>query len=78
MNQAVKKKGLEVVRRAKKNAPVDTGRLRASISLETERGNDGIITVFVGSNVDYAPFVEFGTVNQPAQPYLRPALRSVE
>ena len=30
--------------------------------------------VFVGSAVDYAPYVEYGTVRSAAQPFLRPAL----
>ncbi len=30
-------------------------------------------TVKVGTNVEYAPFVEFGTVFRRAKPYLRPA-----
>lgn len=30
--------------------------------------------VLVGSAVDYAPYIEFGTVKSNAQPFLRPAL----
>lgn len=30
--------------------------------------------VYVGTNVEYAPYVEFGTIHQSAKPYLRPAL----
>jgi HK97 gp10 family phage protein len=77
LNNAVRKKGFKVVRKAKGNAPVDTGRLRASISLEEEFLGNGLVKVLVGSNVDYARFVEFGTESQVAQPYLRPALREV-
>lgn len=55
---------------AKKRAPVDTGRLRNSIATEIER--DGLTGV-VGTNVEYAPFVEWGTSKMPAQPYLLPA-----
>lgn len=29
---------------------------------------------YVGTNIDYAPHVEFGTVRSDAQPFLRPAL----
>jgi hypothetical protein len=29
---------------------------------------------FVGSAVDYGPYIEFGTVRSQAQPFLRPAL----
>jgi HK97 gp10 family phage protein len=48
-----------VERDAKINAPVDTGRLRASITPEVRRGNP--IEGIVGSNVDYAPYMELGT-----------------
>ena len=33
--------------------------------------------VYVGSNSDHAIFQEYGTVRQPAQPYLRPAMEAV-
>lgn len=29
--------------------------------------------VYIGSNVEYAPYVELGTVNMRARPFLRPA-----
>lgn len=41
---------------AKEAAPVDTGRLRSSIATRI-----GPTRALVGSNVVYAPFVEFGT-----------------
>jgi HK97 gp10 family phage protein len=50
-------------------APVDTGRLRSSIFV---RRGDGYVEV--GSNVQYAAYVEFGTRHMAAQPYLRPAI----
>ncbi len=33
--------------------------------------------VYAGSNSDHAIFQEYGTVRQPAQPYLRPAMEAV-
>jgi HK97 gp10 family phage protein len=45
--------------------------------LQEETDRNGFLRLVVGSNVDYAPFVEFGTSRQAAQPYLRPAFRSV-
>lgn len=39
---------------AKDDTPVDTGRLRNSISNKVD-GND----VYIGTNVEYAPYVEF-------------------
>jgi HK97 gp10 family phage protein len=50
--------------------PVDTGRLRGSIGLK--RLNE--TTWRVGTNVDYALYVEFGTRFQAPQPFMRPAL----
>jgi hypothetical protein len=35
------------------------------------------IVYSVGTNVEYAAYVEFGTSHQEAQPYLRPAARQV-
>jgi HK97 gp10 family phage protein len=61
---------LAVQRRAKQLCPVDTGRLRNSIAVELEEGG---MNGAVGTNVKYAPFVEFGTSRTPAQPYLLPA-----
>ena len=56
----MRKATLLVQRSAKKKAPVDTGRLRASITPEVRaHGND--VWGVVGSNVKYAPFQELGT-----------------
>jgi len=74
VRQALKKKGLKVVRESKKEAPVDTGRLRSNITLNVLDNTGNLPKVLVGTNVDYAKDVEFGTVKQPPQPYLRPAL----
>ena len=49
------------VAEAKKRCPVDEGRLRNSIRTNTYRDSEGVITTEVGSNVDYAPHIEFGT-----------------
>lgn len=66
--------------------PVDTGRLRASISHDTDED-----TMYLGTNVEYAPYVELGHSQEvgryvpalgkrlvspvvPAQPFLRPAI----
>lgn len=66
--------GLRVQSRARELAPVDTGRLRASIvSSGLERDARGAF-VRIGTNVFYAGFVEFGTRYMAPQPYLRPAL----
>lgn len=67
------KKGLEMVglqgeKHAKALCPVDTGNLRNSITHTTDEDS-----AYIGTNVEYAPYVEFGTSRQKAQPYLRPA-----
>lgn len=54
---------------AKKLCPADTGNLRNSITHQRYDEN----TEVVGSNVEYAPYVELGTVRMKARPYLRPA-----
>ena len=60
MIDAMQSATLIVTREARVNAPVDTGRLRSSITPEVRpHGND--VQGVVGSNVVYAPFQEVGT-----------------
>lgn len=66
----------EIVNIAKVLAPVDTGRLRASIVWTLGSTAAGLFAE-VGTNVEYAAHVEFGTINMAAQPYLIPAIQSV-
>ena len=54
---------------AKQFCPVDTGNLRASISTRMEN-NKGIVY----TNVEYAPYVEYGTAKQSAQPFMQRAV----
>lgn len=61
--------GVIVESAAKQEAPVDTGRLRSSITHTS--GIDGAV---IGTNVPYGAPQEFGTVNQPGKPFLRPGL----
>ena len=58
---------------AKRLCPVDTGRLRASIASRVETEDSEIVGI-IGTNVEYAPAQEFGTVKMPAHPFLYPAL----
>ena len=51
--------------------PVDTGRLQNSITHVVAPGEKA---VYVGTNVEYAPYVELGTRRQDPQPYLKPAV----
>lgn len=58
---AVMRCAVRVVKReAKERAPVDTGRLRSSITSEV-RGVALETVGVVGSNVEYAPYMELGT-----------------
>jgi HK97 gp10 family phage protein len=45
---------------AKMNAPVDTGQLRNSLQTDVQRNRDGA-RGRIYTNVEYAPYVEFGT-----------------
>lgn len=65
---------VRVQNKARRLCPVDTGRLRSSITTSgLERDGRGAF-VTIGTNVQYAPYVEFGTRFQRPQPFLRPAL----
>lgn len=56
--RALEKCGLVAEGYAKKLCPVDTGRLRNSISHKVDPDEPA---AYVGTNVEYAPYVEFGT-----------------
>ena len=75
MRDAMRTATLLVVRDAKLNAPVDTGRLRASITPEV-RVMTKVVQGIVGSNVVYAPFQELGTKRMKGRFYLRRAIES--
>lgn len=70
---AMRKATLIVQAAAKRKAPVDTGRLRASITPEVRATPGSGIKGVVGSVVVYAPYQEFGTKKMGAHPYLYPA-----
>ena len=111
VEMALAKIGLRAETHAKKYCPVDTGRLRNSIShlvsgqgaktvkytareyTTTKAGEkskirktvnysyqtgsasgDNSNSVYIGTNVEYAQDVEFGTSKRKAQPYLKPAV----
>ena len=56
LNKVIGKIALKVASEIKRNAPVDTGRFRNSI-VAAKEGNNWV----VGSNLDYAEDIEFGT-----------------
>lgn len=61
--KANRQAGQHWVAEAKKRVPVDEGRLRSSLRTNTYVGSDGLVVTEVGSNLDYAPHIEFGTEN---------------
>ncbi len=57
---SMEKACLYVEGNTKRNAPVDDGQLRQSITHDVDR-NSGSIEGYVGTNVEYAPYVHQGT-----------------
>ena len=70
-DKAMEACGLSMEGHAQDICPVRTGNLRNSI---THAHDD--TTAIVGTNVEYAPFVELGTTHQKAKPYLVPAVKN--
>lgn len=66
----VAKAAMDIEAHAKSRAPVDTGTLKNSI--QAIRVGEAHWKVVVGA--DYGMYVEWGTVNQAAQPFLQPAI----
>lgn len=74
MLMAIRTATLLVERKAKQFSPSNTGRLRASITPAVFSHGETIEGI-VGSNVTYAPYVEFGT--KPHWPPIAPLIRWV-
>lgn len=70
LERALKRIGLQAEGYAKKECPVDTGNLRNSITNEVATKENA---VYIGTNVEDAPYVELGTSRSRAQPFLKPA-----
>lgn len=70
IRDAVSKAALKLQRNAKVFCPVDTGRLRASIGLRFYQNG---MTAEVGTNVNYAAAIEYGSRGRRAQAFLGPA-----
>lgn len=69
LSNLVRKHAFAIEAKAKGLAPVDTGLLRNSIQTKI----DGPLKATVGTNVEYAPYQEFGTRHQKGKPFLTPA-----
>jgi HK97 gp10 family phage protein len=68
--------GVRVETKAKQRCPVDTGRLRSSISSQLDIG-EGVPAVVIGTDVEYAIYVELGTSRMAARPFLRSSVTEV-
>lgn len=62
-----------IAKKARELVPVDTGDLRNSIHVQ----NDKLGSIVI-AGTDHAAAVEYGTIKQEAQPYMRPAAASVK
>lgn len=71
IERALEAIGLQCEGYAKMLCPVDTGRLRNSITHTVDVAERKAI---IGTNVEYAAYVEMGTSRTKAQPYLQPAV----
>lgn len=67
--------GARLLNKATANAPIDTGTLNRSMTMDFE---DAGLTATVTPAVEYAAYVEYGTRFMDAQPYLRPAFDAVK
>lgn len=73
IERALEAIGLQAEGYAKMLCPVDTGRLRNSITHTVDATEKKAI---IGTNVEYAAYVEMGTSRTKAQPYLQPAVNN--
>jgi len=71
--ESVERIGLVAEGYAKAKCPVDTGRLRNSITHVLKGGISP--AVYIGTNVEYGKYVEEGTSKHDAQPFLKPAAK---
>lgn len=75
LNEAVERAltriGMQAETFAKKKCPVDTGNLRNSISNKVK--TEGENAVYIGTNVEYAPYVELGARGRKGVHFLRDA-----
>lgn len=77
MTEAMREAAPIAQRDAKRNVPVKTGVLQASITSQVVTQGKVVMGV-VGSNVTYAPFVEYGTRRMRARRFLQNALENKE
>lgn len=68
----VRKNGADMQKKAQENAPIVSGHLMRSITLEITSGG---MAAEVEPTADYGAYVEYGTRYMNAQPYVRPAFQ---
>jgi len=80
VRQALRAGARVVAKEAKQLAPVDTGELKSKIKVWALKRSRKKIGVLVGTSAKeytgdqfYAAFIEYGTKDQPAKPFLGPA-----
>lgn len=79
-NQALKNAAEPVLQDAKANVPVDTGKLQEHLDIGAVKKKDGIKYIDIGvtkndyKKMFYGKFVEFGTTQHAARPFLGPAI----
>ncbi|PWI08330.1 hypothetical protein DIZ27_23105 [Streptomyces sp. NWU339] len=73
VKQAVNRTRIDVQNEARRRAPVDTGRLRSSIVSRAE-GSGRSVGYVIGTNVNYAAAVEYGTAPHVIKPTKKKAL----
>lgn len=73
MNKKIKELSLDLKREIQLNAPVDTGALKNSWKIEN-LGEGALI----GSELEYAKPVEFGTFKSSPKPYVRPSIKKIK
>ena len=69
--RGLEKCGLTAEGYAKKLCPVDTGNLRNSITHTVDEEEPA---AYIGTNVEYAPYQELGTIHMASNPFLKPAV----
>lgn len=70
----VRKAANDIKAQAQTMVPVDTGNLKNSITVDAAPGAQ---RATVGTAVEYAPYVEYGTRHMAAQAFLMPAANRV-
>lgn len=85
VQQALNAVGMTAERYAADGCPVDTGRLKGSINYATKtkmsggkdstpKGTPEDNAAYIGTNVEYAPFVELGTSRMKPRPFIKTAV----